>query len=754
MSAAEATEPADAIRQQAISPDTLADLRASGALPVEAYREAAWWIAQPPPPATWRRILDPLALALGVALIVAGVLYVVAFNWSELGRISKVVVGLLPVLVAGGTAALLGTDRLPGKVVAAAGLPLTLGLLLAIGLAYPTDAEPWPLFALWAALCVPWAIASRLGASWIGVAIAVDVALLSWFGTFDPGPLGFDAMMATWIGAHALGWAAFGVARLAGVPGAFDWVRHTLLAPVLAGLAFWPMEALTVGSLPEGTWTVIDPIGIVLYVVVGLVIQVGFGLGRIGPFPAAVHLLTLLVIVTTSLIRLFIEFLDDFELAALLFTLPLGLAVLLQLAISSGWLMWGWRRQQARARAAVSEDAETGAPWRIFGGRPEGAAERPTWWPRLDAVLAHLRGEGLLEDPEVEDVEAAIVEAVEARQDPAPWYLKGALFTGGLLAGGVLACTCGPLATLSTGAAFLLPAALLGLAAVGARWGRPSGWGEWLDPLLFAAMVAATLLLILGLGLTLDLIGNLDAYTLSLVAGALALVELALLVIFPDRWHRTLGTVVLCGCFAAISYDLDLWPVRDVGTGLAVLLGAAIVASRPIFAGTPLREFLAPVGLGFMLYGLGGMGRFWRGWADEGWILVVGVSVGVLALGVVGWTLARVRAPAHGWVVGLLATGLLVALGTSMPALPVALCFLVLGLLSRDLVVIVAGILAVVGYGAWAYTAFDWPVALKALALLGSGGVLIGLRAYLRRAVPEGLPEGLPETPTRPAEAT
>jgi len=377
------------------------------------------------------------------------------------------------------------------------------------------------------------------------------------------------------------------------------------------------------------------------------------------------------------------------------------------------------------------------------------------WWPSLRAVVDYLQTDGDLTEP----VEIEPLTRAAAQLDaPVPWYLKGALFIGGLFAGSVLACTCAPLGALSSGVAFLAPGVIVMLLAVVVRHARPSRLGEWLDPLLFAGMIAGTLLMLLGLVMTLDTVGLpiLNDRVLSITAGLLGGTELLLLLAFPDRWHRTLGTIVLCGCLSVISWDLSLWPVRDVVTGLAVALGAASLAARPIFAGTPLRELLGPVGLGFVLYALGGMARFWSGWAEEGWIVVVGLASGTLALGVVSWTLYRVQAPAIGWVVGLLGTVILVLLGLSMPGLAVALSFMLLALLCRHPAVLVASILALVSYGAWAYTDFEWPVVLKALALVGSGGVLLGLRAVLRwTASPEptdGEPtDGEPDAPV-PAE--
>lgn len=341
--------------------DTLQALRRGGSLPVEAHRAASWWVAQPPPPATWRRTLEPLALLLGVALVVAGVLYLVAFNWAELGRFSKVVVGVVPVLLAGGIAAVLGTHGLAGKALTAAGIPLTLGALLAVGLAYPTNAEGWPLIALWAALSIPWAIASRLGASWIGVVIAVDLAIAAYLATYPPSDgLGLDLTLLAFCGVHAIMWAGFSTAGALKLPGADAWVRQVLLAPALGLLAFWPMELLTVHSWDafgaDYPMNAVDILGTLAFVGVGVAVHVGFALGRWGPFPPAIQLLTAMVVATTAIIRVVAELDPTGEFFMIFLTVPLGALVLLQLALSGAWLVWGWRRQ-GRAPAATSGGA-------------------------------------------------------------------------------------------------------------------------------------------------------------------------------------------------------------------------------------------------------------------------------------------------------------------------------------------------------------------------------------------------------------
>lgn len=336
---------------RAASLETLDDLRALQSVPTPVLRESAWFVSRPPPPATWRTVLDPLALILGIALIVAGVLYLVAFNWAEIGRGSKVALGVVALAVTGVVPWFLPPDGLARKLVLAAGIPMTLGALLAVGLAYPTMAPGWPLLLVWAALALPWTLASRLAPAWLLQAIAADVAVgaalsAQAYGGIEGVLDQADPVLLGILGVHLVAWAGFAIAAVAKVPGAVEWVRQTLLAPVMLILAWWPIEAIALsGSFSEYEVNVVDVVGILAFLAVAVLVQVGFFMRRFGPFPAAIQTLTIIAVSTTIAGRIAVEIIDSMEELALFLTVPMGLFVLLELALAAAWLVWGWRRQ-------------------------------------------------------------------------------------------------------------------------------------------------------------------------------------------------------------------------------------------------------------------------------------------------------------------------------------------------------------------------------------------------------------------------
>jgi uncharacterized membrane protein len=163
-----------------------------GRLPADASAD--------PPPVQWRDFLDRFALWLGVALCAAGVICLVAANWEHLGKFARLAGAQALVAIAGLAAIRLGPQRVAGQ--AALWLAtIALGALLAlIGQTYQTGADTWELFALWAALALPWTLAARNAAQWLTWGMLLNIAVGLWLGlrSQDWGMLAFEPML--WLG--------------------------------------------------------------------------------------------------------------------------------------------------------------------------------------------------------------------------------------------------------------------------------------------------------------------------------------------------------------------------------------------------------------------------------------------------------------------------------------------------------------------------------------------------------------------------
>lgn len=149
---------------------------------------------------------DRLRLAAQIAaaaLIGFGIILWVAAHWDEIGRFARfaIVGGALAAAV---LLSLVNAARTPGLILSflAAG-----GLFALIGQTYQTGADPWQLFAIWAAIGVPWALAARSDALWLVWAVVAMVAITLWLATY----LGFGnwpeqrgAVLAAWLMALAI----------------------------------------------------------------------------------------------------------------------------------------------------------------------------------------------------------------------------------------------------------------------------------------------------------------------------------------------------------------------------------------------------------------------------------------------------------------------------------------------------------------------------------------------------------------------
>ena len=132
-------------------------------------------LTEPPPTLAWwlPRGVAVLAAALGGL----GVVMWIAANWETLGRMGRF--GLLEILVlaAGLGAALRPAARAPLGLLALLGI----GALFAyFGQTYQTGADPWQLFALWAALALPLCFGARSDVLWAPWSVVVLTAIALW----------------------------------------------------------------------------------------------------------------------------------------------------------------------------------------------------------------------------------------------------------------------------------------------------------------------------------------------------------------------------------------------------------------------------------------------------------------------------------------------------------------------------------------------------------------------------------------------
>jgi uncharacterized membrane protein len=167
-------------REDTGSADVLARWRASGALDAAAWLRTRQLLGPAPAPALWRAFLEHSTLWLAACLLAAAAICFVAANWDQLGRFGRLY-GLQAATVLAAVAAVrLGLDRAAGQAALVLAGVLLGGVLALVGQTYQTGADTWQLFALWAALLLPWLVAAAATAMTLLWLLVAHLAAVLW----------------------------------------------------------------------------------------------------------------------------------------------------------------------------------------------------------------------------------------------------------------------------------------------------------------------------------------------------------------------------------------------------------------------------------------------------------------------------------------------------------------------------------------------------------------------------------------------
>lgn len=282
-----------------------------------------------PGAAEWRRFLDGLLLGLGVVLLGAGVVFFVAANWQELGRYAKFALVELPIVLALAACWRFGLDSPAGKAALVAAALLTGALLALVGQVYQTGADPWELFAAWAAAIAIWVAVARMPALWLLWLALLNVAVALYFAAFG-GILGFVfGTRETLWALFALDTAALAAWEVLAALGV-DWLRER-----------WALRALAVASGGAATWLAVWSVldfgrvggwGIAAYAAWLGAAYAAYRLRTTDLFILAGSVLSVIVVVTAALARWLLE---RETAASFLF---IGLAVVAMAGAGAWWL--------------------------------------------------------------------------------------------------------------------------------------------------------------------------------------------------------------------------------------------------------------------------------------------------------------------------------------------------------------------------------------------------------------------------------
>lgn len=147
--------------------------------------------------------LDAGAMIGAGALVGFGLTLWIAANWDAFGKFGRF--GLIGAVIALAGLVSIAAPRLraPASLI---GVMAVGGLLALFGQTYQSGADAWQLFALWAALTLPWALAARHDAVWCAWVVVAMTAIALWTPDNRAWPWDVRAqdMPIAWIAAIAL----------------------------------------------------------------------------------------------------------------------------------------------------------------------------------------------------------------------------------------------------------------------------------------------------------------------------------------------------------------------------------------------------------------------------------------------------------------------------------------------------------------------------------------------------------------------
>lgn len=277
----------------------------------------------------WRHFLRALLLWTGVVLIAAGVISFFAYNWHALHRFARFALAEFLFAAALCAAWHFGIERPAGKAALTAAALLTGALLALLGQTYQTGAGASELFALWAALILPWIITARFAPLWLLWLGLLNAAAATYFQERAWGLFGLLSGMS---GTLWTGFALNAVALLAwelGLRRGYSWLDRwgARIVALLAGLS-----ATAIGILFAVDSSEIGAAAGVAYPLWLLAMLVHYRFYILDIFMLAGSALSALIITTAFLSR---HFLRHFDAAALLL---IGLVVIGLSAAAAWWI--------------------------------------------------------------------------------------------------------------------------------------------------------------------------------------------------------------------------------------------------------------------------------------------------------------------------------------------------------------------------------------------------------------------------------
>ena len=167
---------------------TIEQLITQDRLPVDQADVAAIHLEIYPSKRSWLEFFDKALLIIGAVALVLSLVFFVAYNWQNLGKIGKfaLVEGALVITIALYVAlSFRRRFKLIRQLLLLVASVITGSLLALFGQVYQTGADTWQLFFGWAVLITPWVVIARFPTLWLLWLGLVNAFLLLYLDVID-----------------------------------------------------------------------------------------------------------------------------------------------------------------------------------------------------------------------------------------------------------------------------------------------------------------------------------------------------------------------------------------------------------------------------------------------------------------------------------------------------------------------------------------------------------------------------------------
>ena len=167
---------------------TIEQLITQERLPIDQADVAAIHLEVYPSKRSWLAFFDKALLIIGAVALVLSLVFFVAYNWQNLGKIGKfaLVEGALVITIALYVAlSFRRRFKLIRQLLLLVASVITGSLLALFGQVYQTGADTWQLFFGWAVLITPWVVIARFPALWLLWLGLVNAFLLLYLDVID-----------------------------------------------------------------------------------------------------------------------------------------------------------------------------------------------------------------------------------------------------------------------------------------------------------------------------------------------------------------------------------------------------------------------------------------------------------------------------------------------------------------------------------------------------------------------------------------